>query len=166
MLLPDAQEPAGTCEQEMQPRLTFVVGAVHFDHHVIQLLLLQNADALSEGQRFACFTVLESFSVHLSPNSSHTYRLYQGWAKGVVNVAHSFGYTLNINKREKLGSLKSVLAWSRSMYICYGSVCFYRFYRECASTFALIASLVSITQLQSFIDASRRTAGNSSPKKT
>lgn len=83
--------------------LTFVVGAVHVDHHVVQLLLLQHADALSEGQTFACATVLESLSVHFNPNGSHTYRLYQGRAKGVINVAHSFGYTLNTNKKVKNG---------------------------------------------------------------
>lgn len=145
----------------MQHRLTFVVGAVHFDHHVIQLLLLQHADALSGGQRFACFTVLESFSVRFSPNSSHTYRLYQGRAKGVVNVAHSFGYTLNPNKKGKIVISKQCF----SVRICTDPSVSVTFYGECASTFALIASLVSITQLQSFVDASRRTAGNSSPKK-
>lgn len=36
--------------EEMQTRLTFVVGAVHFDHHVIQLLLLQHADALKNRE--------------------------------------------------------------------------------------------------------------------
>lgn len=35
--------------KEMQRRLTFVVGPVHFDHHVIQLLLLQHADALTHS---------------------------------------------------------------------------------------------------------------------
>lgn len=41
--------------EEMQTRLTFVVGAVHFDHQVIQLLLLQHADALAESQTLPLF---------------------------------------------------------------------------------------------------------------
>lgn len=44
------------CSQQQQPcntsdatRLTFVFSAVHLDHHVVQLLLLQHADSLTEG---------------------------------------------------------------------------------------------------------------------
>lgn len=90
-------------QQETQTRLTFVVGAVHFDHHVIQLLLLQHADSLSEGQMVAWFTVLESFPAHFRTKqwTVRTYRLDQGWAKGVINVTHGFGHALHTNEKGK-----------------------------------------------------------------
>lgn len=34
-------------------RLTFVVSPVHFNHHVVQLLLLRHADSLKQNQNIA-----------------------------------------------------------------------------------------------------------------
>ena len=82
-----------TCRHRTQG-LTFVVSAVHFDHHVVQFLLLQHVDSLKENTM--CFTVLFScFCFELIKCCTDTHRLDEGRSEGVIDVTNGFGYTFD-----------------------------------------------------------------------
>lgn len=85
--------------------LTFVVSAVHFYHHVVQFLLLQHTDPLTENQNVCLHNSSSIFALLLHFHSKWikfcTHRLQEGWSKGVINVTNSFGYTLRQQERGK-----------------------------------------------------------------